>query len=101
MTGYGGSALSRGIGSVVRVPADFGVASSAQHAAATNLATGANEIIRGTTNHLMERIASVANEAVRPGGDIQGNFGTTALNGIPSGAEGPTASHLPHHVAER
>lgn len=98
-TGYGGSALSRGLSSVVKVPGNFGTPSSNAHAAMTPFATGANEVIGQTTNHLMGGFSAVANEAIRPGGDLQGNFGTTALNGILSGAEGPTAVHVPQHVA--
>lgn len=98
-TGYGGSALSRGLSSVVKVPGNFGTPSSNAHAAMTPFATGANEVIGQTTNHLMGGFSAVTNEAIRPGGDLQGNFGTTALNGILSGAEGPTAAHVPQHVA--
>ena len=73
--------------------------STASHAAATPLATGVNEIISGTTNHVMGGFTSVVNEAVRPGGDIQGNFATTAVNGIISGAEGPSPARVSQHAA--
>lgn len=79
------SAASRGISSVVKVPAGFGRPSSRYHASANPFATAANGIIGSTTNHLMGGFTAVANEAIRPDGDVQGAFATTAVNGILSG----------------
>lgn len=84
----------------VKVPADFGKASSHYRAAETPFATAANEIIGSTTNHMMGGFTAVVNEAIRPGGDVQGNFATTAVNGILSGAEGPKPTYIPQHSAQ-
>jgi hypothetical protein len=91
-TGYGGSALSKGPSSVVKVPGDFGTSSTNAHAGTTPFATGANEVIGQTINHLMGGFTAVTDQATRLGGDLQGNFGNTALNGILSGTEVPTAA---------
>lgn len=47
----------------------------------TPLATATNEVTALATNHAMGVASAIANEAIRPGGDLGHNLAMTAMNG--------------------